>query len=33
MAPHRGVSEEHLPVYLDEFVFRHKRVCESIVFG
>jgi transposase-like protein len=22
---HRGVSEEHLPVYLDEFVFRHNR--------
>jgi transposase-like protein len=22
---HRGVSPEHLPVYLDEFVFRHNR--------
>ncbi len=22
---HRGVSNEHLPVYLDEFVFRHNR--------
>jgi Transposase zinc-ribbon domain len=22
---HRGVSKEHLPVYLDEFVFRHNR--------
>ena len=22
---HRGVSHEHLPVYLDEFVFRHNR--------
>lgn len=22
---HRGVSAEHLPVYLDEFVFRHNR--------
>jgi transposase-like protein len=22
---HRGVSDEHLPVYLDEFVFRHNR--------
>ena len=22
---HRGVSTEHLPVYLDEFVFRHNR--------
>jgi hypothetical protein len=22
---HRSVSEEHLPVYLDEFVFRHNR--------
>jgi transposase-like protein len=22
---HRGVSEEHLPVYLDEYVFRHNR--------
>ena len=22
---HRGVSLEHLPVYLDEFVFRHNR--------
>jgi transposase-like protein len=22
---HRGVSPEHLPVHLDEFVFRHKR--------
>jgi hypothetical protein len=22
---HRGVSQEHLPVYLDEFVFRHNR--------
>ncbi len=22
---HRGVSSEHLPVYLDEFVFRHNR--------
>ena len=21
---HRGVSKEHLPVYLDEFVFRHN---------
>ena len=22
---HRGVSDEHLAVYLDEFVFRHNR--------
>jgi transposase-like protein len=22
---HRGVSDEHLPVYLDEYVFRHNR--------
>jgi hypothetical protein len=22
---HRGVSNEHLPVYLDEYVFRHNR--------
>jgi len=22
---HRGVSKEHLPVYLDEYVFRHNR--------
>ena len=22
---HRGVSPEHLPVYLDEYVFRHNR--------
>ena len=22
---HRGVSDEHLQVYLDEFVFRHNR--------
>ena len=22
---HRGVSDDHLPVYLDEFVFRHNR--------
>ncbi len=22
---HRGVSRRHLPVYLDEFVFRHNR--------
>ncbi len=22
---HRGVSDEHLPVYLDEHVFRHNR--------
>ena len=22
---HRGVSSEHLPVYLDEYVFRHNR--------
>ena len=22
---HRGVSDQHLPVYLDEFVFRHNR--------
>lgn len=22
---HRGVGDEHLPVYLDEFVFRHNR--------
>ncbi len=22
---HRGGSPEHLPVYLDEFVFRHNR--------
>ena len=22
---HRGVSPEHLPAYLDEFVFRHNR--------
>jgi hypothetical protein len=22
---HRGVSNEHLPVYLDEFVFRHNQ--------
>lgn len=22
---HRGVSPEHLPVYLDEFSFRHNR--------
>jgi hypothetical protein len=22
---HRGVSAEHLPVYLDEYVFRHNR--------
>lgn len=22
---HRGVSNEHLPIYLDEFVFRHNR--------
>lgn len=22
---HRGISDEHLPVYLDEFVFRHNR--------
>ncbi len=22
---HRGVSPEHLPVYLDEHVFRHNR--------
>lgn len=22
---HRGVSPEHLPVYLDEFLFRHNR--------
>jgi transposase-like protein len=24
-ATHRGVSPDHLPVYLDEFVFRHNR--------
>jgi transposase-like protein len=24
-ATHRGVSNEHLPVYLDEYVFRHNR--------
>nr|MBA3746007.1 hypothetical protein [Solirubrobacterales bacterium] len=22
---HRGVSDQHLPVYLDEYVFRHNR--------
>ena len=22
---HRGVADEHLPVYLDEYVFRHNR--------
>lgn len=22
---HRGVSDAHLPVYLDEYVFRHNR--------
>ncbi len=22
---HRGVGDEHLPVYLDEYVFRHNR--------
>lgn len=22
---HRGVSDKHLPVYLDEYVFRHNR--------
>ncbi len=22
---HRGVAKAHLPVYLDEFVFRHNR--------
>ena len=22
---HRGVSDEHLQVYLDEYVFRHNR--------
>ena len=22
---HRGVSDEHLPVYLDEYVLRHNR--------
>ncbi len=22
---HRGVSPDHLPAYLDEFVFRHNR--------
>lgn len=25
LGTHRGVSKEHLPVYLDEFVFRHNR--------
>lgn len=25
MAPIAGGSPEHLPVYLDEFVFRHNR--------
>ena len=25
MAPTAGVSDEHLPVYLDEYVFRHNR--------
>jgi transposase-like protein/ribosomal protein L37AE/L43A len=25
MGTHRGVSREHLPVYLDEYVFRHNR--------
>ena len=24
---HRGVSDEHLQVYLDEFVFRHNRAA------
>jgi len=22
---HRGVSDQHLPAYLDEYVFRHNR--------
>jgi transposase-like protein len=25
LGTHRGVSKEHLPVYLDEYVFRHNR--------
>ena len=25
LGTHRGVSKEHLPVYLEEFVFRHNR--------
>ncbi len=29
---HRGVSDEHLPVYLDEYVFRHNRRSPMAAF-
>jgi hypothetical protein len=28
---HRGVGNEHLPVYLDGYAFRHNRICRSII--